>query len=70
MEELNYSLRQQSDMLQAAGPDTSMLLITLRLLETLEGIARDPLIEPLLPESTQSVLATLRRRTLESPEGF
>lgn len=69
LEELTDSLRQQSDMLQAAGPDTSMLLITLRLLETLEGIARDPHIEPLLPESTQSVLATLRRRTLESSEG-
>ncbi|MEA3397149.1 MAG: hypothetical protein U9R05_06770, partial [Chloroflexota bacterium] len=69
LEELTDSLKQQSDMLQAAGPDTSMLLITLRLLETLEGIARDPHIEPLLPESTQSVLATLRRRTLESSEG-
>ncbi len=70
LEELIDSLRQQSDMLQAAGPDTSMLLITLRLLETLEGIARDPHIEPLLPESTKSVLATLRRRTLENPEGY
>lgn len=69
LEELTDNLRQQSDMLQAAGPDTSMLLITLWLLETLEGIARDPHIEPLLPESTQSVLATLRRRALESSEG-
>jgi hypothetical protein len=69
LEKLVNSLKQQSIMLQTAGPDTSMLLITLWLLETLEGIARDPHIEPLLPESTQSVLATLRRRTLESSEG-
>ncbi len=58
--ELLHNLVEQSQALQKAGPETANFILTLQLLETLEHIAQDPKVEPLLPESAESTLRGLR----------
>ncbi len=65
LNEMLLSLIQQSQALENAGGTISTSLITLRLLETLENMARDPQIQPLLLDSTLPYLRSLRQRALE-----
>ncbi|MBN1877166.1 MAG: hypothetical protein JXA33_23285 [Anaerolineae bacterium] len=58
----------QSEALKKAGDSVSATLMTLQLLETLEQIARDPKVRPLLPESAQSTMKGLRMRIADNGE--
>ena len=49
-----------------AGEKISANIVVLRLIEMLEGLAHDPQVKPLLPESTLPFLDTLHQRALES----
>lgn len=66
--ELLQGLVDQSQKLQEAGPHASATLLTLQLLETLEHIAHDPKVGPLLPESAELTLKGLRMQLQASEE--
>ncbi|MBN1259127.1 MAG: hypothetical protein JXB35_00460 [Anaerolineae bacterium] len=69
LSEMLTILKEQSDKLKDAPPEASAFLVMLRLLETLEGIARNPRLEPLLPERTKAAIEEYQRRAQSTAGG-